>query len=296
MMKKNLGERLKTIPYKIKEGAKVHLSDFDPADTGPFKSKEEALPRLAQDIERMIVLQEKFYAADSFSLLIVLQGMDCSGKDSLIKHVLSGLNPQGVEVHSFKQPTPEELEHDFLWRYVRKLPSRGRIGIFNRSYYEEVVVTRVHPELIKKEKIPQDPYKEKFWEKRYEAINRFESYLVENGFLIIKFFLHLSKKEQDKRLAERIEREDKQWKISLSDLLEREHWQEYMFAYERMLAHTSTERSSWYVLPADHKWFSQLLAASIIVEILEQLKLDYPRLKEEEKEKLRALFYKKTSS
>ncbi|TFE72929.1 PPK2 family polyphosphate kinase [Methylacidiphilum caldifontis] len=282
--------------YKIKQSHKVRLSDYDPADTGPFKDRQEALSKLAKDIEKLIELQEKFYASNRFSLLIILQGMDSAGKDSLIKHVLSGLNPQGVEVHSFKQPSAEELEHDFLWRYVRKLPSKGRIGIFNRSYYEEVLVCRVHPELIKKEKLPQDHYNEKFWEKRFETINQFERYLVENGFLIVKFFLHLSKKEQDKRLAERIEREDKQWKISLSDLLEREHFKDYLLAYEQMLEHTTTSESCWYVLPADHKWYSQLLAASILVELMEGLKLDYPRLKEEEKEKLKALFYGKSWS
>jgi PPK2 family polyphosphate:nucleotide phosphotransferase len=282
---------MNTATYLIKEGQKVSLADFDPADTGHFRRKEEALTKLSADIEKMISLQDKFYARNTYSLLIILQGMDCAGKDSLIKHVLSGLNPQGVEVYSFKKPTVEELEHDFLWRCWKRLPAKGHIGIFNRSYYEELLVTRVHPELLEKERLPQQTVDEKFWEKRFSAINHFERFLVENGLLIIKFFLHLSKKEQDKRLAERIEREDKQWKLSLSDLMERKKWPEYIAAYEKLLSETSTIQCPWYILPADHKWYSQLLAASIIVEKMEALQLDYPKLNEEEKEKLKALFY-----
>ncbi|CAI9085386.1 polyphosphate--nucleotide phosphotransferase [Candidatus Methylacidiphilum fumarolicum] len=282
---------MNTAAYLIKEGQKVFLADFDPADTGHFKSKEEALTKLGADIEKMISLQDRFYARNTYSLLIILQGMDCAGKDSLIKHVLSGLNPQGVEVYSFKKPTVEELEHDFLWRCWKRLPAKGHIGIFNRSYYEELLVTRVHPELLEKERLPQQTFDEKFWEKRFSAINHFEQFLVENGLLIIKFFLHLSKKEQDKRLAERIERDDKQWKISFSDLMERKKWHEYISAYEKLLVETSTKHCPWYIIPADHKWYSQLLAASIIVEKMEALQLDYPKLNEEEKEKLKALFY-----
>jgi PPK2 family polyphosphate:nucleotide phosphotransferase len=214
-------------------------------------------------------------------VLFILQGLDAAGKDSTIKHVMSGLNPKGVDVHNFKQPSPDELSHDFLWRYQRALPERGRIGVFNRSHYEEVLVLRVHPELLRGERLPRSALKGDVWKRRYRAINEWEQHLVESGVVVVKIFLNLSKREQAKRFLERIEDPEKHWKFSPSDIREREHWDEYQRAFNAMLSHTSTERAPWYVVPADHKWFARLAAAAILVRTLAEIDPRYPRVSEE---------------
>ncbi len=252
------------------------LRGRDPSDTSGFRSKEEAREKLESDVSKLAERQEVFFAARSFALLVVLQGMDSSGKDSLIRHVLSGLNPQGVEVASFRRPTEEEAAHDYLWRCGRRLPERGRIGIFNRSYYEEVLVVRVHPNLLPAEDVRKRATSPTFWSDRYEDILSFERHLFRSSTIIVKFFLHLSRREQAKRLLDRIDRPEKRWKFSLADVQERERWHEYERAYEEMLAATSVSHAPWYVLPADHKWVTQLAAASILLERLEELRLQYP--------------------
>ncbi|QSR84600.1 PPK2 family polyphosphate kinase [Methylacidimicrobium sp. B4] len=257
------------------------LRGRDPSDTAGFRSKEEAREKLESDVSKLAERQEVFFAARSFALLVVLQGMDSSGKDSLIRHVLSGLNPQGVEVASFRQPTDEEVAHDYLWRCQRRLPERGRIGIFNRSYYEEVLVVRVHPDLLPTEGMRKRATSPAFWSERYEDILSFERHLFRSSTILVKFFLHLSRREQAKRLLDRIDRPEKRWKFSLADVQERERWPEYERAYEEMLAATSVAHAPWYVLPADHKWVTQLAAASILLERLEELKLRYPEPRSE---------------
>ncbi len=252
------------------------LRGREPGGTGGFRSKEEAREKLESDVSRLAERQELFFAARSFALLVILQGMDSSGKDSLIKHVLSGLNPQGVEVSSFRRPTEEEAAHDYLWRCGKRLPERGKIGIFNRSYYEEVLIVRIHPNLLSAEGARKPAANPAFWSDRYEEILGFERHLFRCDTILVKFFLHLSRKEQAKRLLDRIERPEKRWKFSLADIQERERWREYESAYEEMLSATSTPHAPWYVLPADHKWFTQLAAASILLERLEELKLRYP--------------------
>ncbi|MDD4932011.1 MAG: polyphosphate kinase 2 family protein [Methylacidiphilaceae bacterium] len=252
------------------------LHGRDPGYTGGFGSKEEAREKLELDVSKLAERQELFFAARSFALLIILQGMDSAGKDSLIRHVLSGLDPQGVEVSSFRQPTEEESAHDYLWRCGRRLPERGKIGIFNRSYYEEVLVVRVHPRLLSAESARKSATNPGFWSERFEDILCFERHLFRAGTTIVKFFLHLSRKEQAKRLLDRIDRPEKRWKFSLADIQEREFWHEYESAYEEMLGATSAPEAPWYVLPADYKWFTQLAAASILIERLEELKLRYP--------------------
>jgi PPK2 family polyphosphate:nucleotide phosphotransferase len=264
--------------YRVEDGAHFRLKDFDPADTGDFKSKEEAAQKLEKDIERMADLQDKLYAQDCWSVLLILQALDAAGKDGTIKHVMSGVNPEGCQVHSFKTPSETELQHDFLWRTTRHLPERGRIGIFNRSYYEEVLVVRVHPEVLKNEKLPPSLVTKKIWDERFQDICDFERHMARNGTVIRKFFLHLSKKEQKKRFLARLEEPEKNWKFSAADIHEREYWDDYEDAYEEMIGATATKHAPWYVVPADNKWFTHLVVAAAIVETLEDLDLSYPKV------------------
>jgi len=232
-------------------------------------------------------LQEKLYAQDRWAVLVILQAMDAAGKDSTIKHVMSGLNPQGCSVTSFKAPSAEDLDHDFLRRATRSLPARGKIGIFNRSYYEEVLVARVHPEILSREKLPPDLVSGKIWQWRFEDINAYERYLSRNGIVVLKFFLNVSKKEQKRRFLERLDESEKNWKFSASDVLERQHWNEYMGAYEEMIRNTSTERAPWYVVPADHKWFTRVVVAEALVHVLEKLNLSFPKVDAEKRKDLK---------
>ena len=273
-------------PFIVRPGKKVRLDDFDPGFTSTFKKKENALKKLQGDISSIADLQDILYAQDQYALLLIFQAMDAAGKDGAIKHVMSGLNPQGCQVYSFKAPSAEELDHDFLWRCTRALPERGRIGIFNRSYYEEVLVVRVHPELLARQKLPALPQGKKLWEKRFEEINNFEHYLVRNGIVVLKFFLNVSKQEQKKRFLERIEEPEKNWKFSVSDASERKHWNEYVRAYEQMLEHTSTSWAPWHVIPADHKWFTRIAVADVLLKTLKSLNLKYPVVSEERKTEL----------
>ncbi len=271
-------KKLKSVAqrYRVEVGKRFRLNEYDPADTWNFKSREHAAAELEKGLAQLDDLQDKLYAQDRWAVLLILQGMDAGGKDSVIKHVMSGVNPQGCSVSSFKSPSEEELNHDYLWRTSRRLPARGQIGIFNRSYYEEVLVVRVHSHLLKAEKIPPALVGKKIWKQRFEDVNGFEQYLGRNGVLVRKFFLHLSREEQRKRFLARLERRDKHWKFSESDVLEREHWDEYMECYEDMIRHTASAAAPWYVVPADHKWFSQLVVAAAIVDALKELKVDYP--------------------
>ena len=273
-------------PYRIDHGRKFRLKDFDPADTGHFHSKEHAQELLDKGIAEMRELHGKLYAQSEWAVLIILQGIDAAGKDGLIKHVMSGLNPQGCEVHSFKQPSLEELNHDFMWRTNRRLPERGHIGIFNRSYYEEVLVVRVHPELLKNERIPEELIEKDVWQERFEDISNSERHLTRNGIVVRKFFLNLSKKEQKKRFLERLDNPEKNWKFSAADSRERECWDDYMNAYEEMIAETSKEHVPWYVVPADNKWYTRLVVAAAIVDTLEELNLSYPKLSPQERKQL----------
>jgi PPK2 family polyphosphate:nucleotide phosphotransferase len=264
--------------YRVDHDQRFRLKDFDPADNGGIRSEEHAASALQKGIDQLRDLQDKLYAQDRWALLLIFQGMDAAGKDSVIKHVMSGVNPQGCQVYSFKEPSAEELDHDYLWRCQRQLPERGRIGIFNRSYYEEVLVLRVHSELLQKEKIPPSLMSKKIWDQRLEDICGLERYLSHNGIVVRKFFLNLSKKEQAKRFLARLEEPEKNWKFSTSDIHEREFWHDYREAYEDMIRHTATPAAPWYVVPADHKWFTRLVVASAIVDALEELGLSYPKV------------------
>jgi PPK2 family polyphosphate:nucleotide phosphotransferase len=275
-------------PFRIADGSHFRLKDIDPAETLGVKSKEHAQDALERGIERLTKLQEKLYAQDRWAVLLILQGMDAAGKDGTVKHVMSGVNPQGCQVYAFKAPSPEELQHDFLWRTSRSVPERGQIGIFNRSYYEEVLIVRVHPELLANEKIPPQLVLDNIWQKRFEDINAFERYLAENGFVVLKFCLHLSKKEQKKRFLERLEDPEKNWKFSINDALERQHWDKYMRAYEDMIRNTSTKQAPWYVVPADHKWFTRLVVAEAVIDALECLDLSFPAVDAEKRKELKA--------
>ena len=274
--------------FRVPHEGKVRLADFDPADTGDFTHKSEAKEKLKRDIERLAELQDVLYAQDIYALLVIFQAMDAAGKDGTIKHVMSGINPQGCQVFSFKAPSAEELDHDYLWRNMMRLPERGRIGIFNRSYYEEVLVTRVHPEILDRQKLPPEA-REKPFKQRFEQINNFERYLDENGIRVVKFFLNVSKEEQKRRFLERIEMPDKNWKFSTSDINERGHWDEYMAAYEDMFNHTSTKHAPWYIIPADHKWFTRGTVAQILIETLEALDLRYPVVSDEHRAELQRI-------
>jgi PPK2 family polyphosphate:nucleotide phosphotransferase len=271
----------------VEPGTRVDLADFDPGSTSGFKTKDDARATLLADIERLSALQEVFYANGSRALLIVFQGMDAAGKDGAIKHVMSGVNPQGVDVLSFKTPTTEELAHDYLWRAAKVLPQRGRIGIFNRSYYEELAVVRVHPELLRGENVPRASGSH-VWKERFEDITAFERHLSRNGTLILKFFLHISNDEQRKRLLARIDRPEKNWKISVADVRERAFWDAYGRAYSELLTYTSTEEAPWYVIPSDRKWFTRAAVANIIVARLKALDLTYPHVSDERRAQLLA--------
>ena len=272
---------------RVPEGEKVRLKDYDPDSAGnakipKTKCKREAERLLTQDVTELAEAQERLYAADSWSILLIFQAMDAAGKDSTIKHVMSGVNPQGCQVFSFKQPSSEELDHNFLWRYTHALPERGCIGIFNRSYYEEVLVIRVHPELIKLERIPDVKIDEDFWADRYHDMNSLERHLTRNGTVVLKFFLNISKDEQRKRFLKRLEDPTKHWKFSAADLTERGFWDDYMRAYEEALA-TSTKWAPWYIIPANHKWVTRGLVARIVASTIDQMGLHYPEISPDQK-------------
>ena len=275
--------------FKVTNGEKFSLKDYDTADTINLK-KEETEAKLKELIKKTAELQSALYADNRYALLILFQAMDAGGKDSAIAHTLSGLNPQGCEVYSFKQPSTEELDHDFLWRHYKALPEFGRIGVHNRSHYENVLITKVHPELLLKEKLPTinsvKDIKKKFWENRYESIRHFEKHLTENGTIIIKFFLHVSKGEQKERFLERIDDPEKNWKFSAADIYERGFWDDYMDAYQEAIKQTATKECPWYVIPADKKWVTRTAISHIILDTLKELDLKYPVLPKEEKDKL----------
>ena len=274
-------------PFRITKAADFRIDEFDTADTRGIQDKDDARQLLEESTLRLATLQEKLYAQDKFALLLIFQAMDAAGKDSTIKHVMSGVNPQGCQVYSFKAPSSEELDHDFLWRTNRCLPERGRIGIFNRSYYEEVLVTRVHPEYLVAQRLSDKPDKE-FWQHRYDAIVASEDHLTRAGTMILKFFLHVSKKEQKARFLARLDEPDKNWKFSPADVAERAHWNDYMHAYEQMIRHTSTKKNPWHVIPVDHKWFARVAVSWTIVEALESLDLAFPTVDAARKKQLAA--------
>jgi PPK2 family polyphosphate:nucleotide phosphotransferase len=272
--------------YCVTKGAKFRLKDYDPADTNGLKSKKQAERILERSTAMVSEMQEKLYAQDRWSLLLIFQGVDAAGKDSAIKHVMSGVNPQGCDVYSFKQPSNEELNHDYLWRCHKVVPERGKIGIFNRSYYEEVLVVRVHPSLLEEQKLPPRLVTKHIWDERYEDTNAFERYLTHEGVVIRKFFLYVSKEEQRRRFLERLEDSRKNWKFSMSDVKERNFWDDYMEAYETAIQQTATKHAPWYVVPADNKWFTRNVVAAAIVETLHGLDLAFPDVDEKKKKEL----------
>jgi len=273
-------------PYRITNGGKFRLKDYDPADTGGMKDKEKALNMLEQGVKLLSHLQEKLYAQDQWAALLIFQAMDAAGKDGAIKHVMSGVNPEGCQVTSFKAPSHEELDHDYLWRTHKAIPERGKIGIFNRSYYEEVLVVRVHEALLDTEQLPKEMRGKGIWEDRYQDINNFEKYLVSNGLVVLKFFLHLSKSEQKKRFLERLEMPEKNWKFSMADVKERGYWKDYQKAYEELIQNTATKQAPWYVIPADNKWFTRLAVAAATIDVLDSLDLQFPEVDKEKKKEL----------
>ena len=274
--------------YRIDNGKHFRLKDFNPADTGHWKSIDEAKEHVQKDIDRMRKLQDMLYAQDCWSLLLIFQALDAAGKDGTINHVMSGVNPEGVQVYSFKQPSSIEMQHDFLWRTTRDLPERGHIGIFNRSYYEEVLIVRVHPKLLEAEKLPPSLVTKNIWDERFEDIRSFERHLARNGTVIRKFFLHLSKKEQKQRFMARLDEPEKNWKFSADDVHERAYWDDYQNAFEDMIRNTATKHAPWYVIPADNKWFTHLAVAAVIVETLEELNLAYPKVDAAKRKELAA--------
>jgi PPK2 family polyphosphate:nucleotide phosphotransferase len=275
--------------FRIDKPAKFRLSDHDPADCcGLSIDKDDAKAVLKEGVERLSDLQEKLYANNKWSVLVVFQAMDAAGKDSVIKHVMSGINPQGVQVHSFKQPSEEELDHDFLWRVGKALPERGRIGIFNRSHYEEVLTVRVHREYMDKQRLPDAVLGKKIWQHRFDDIRAFERHLARNGTLVLKFFLNVSLDEQRKRFLERIDEPGKRWKFSMGDVIERKLWPEYMAAYEEAIRETSRDEAPWYVVPADNKWFTRLIVAGAMAQAMEGLDLAYPKVEGKALEELQA--------
>jgi PPK2 family polyphosphate:nucleotide phosphotransferase len=283
-------ERIREIiePYRITDGKNFRLKDIDPEDTGDFNKtdKERFGVALEEGILMLRELQERLYADDKWGILLIFQAMDAAGKDGAIKHVFSGINPQGCQVTSFKSPSSEELDHDFLWRCGKNLPERGKVGIFNRSYYEEVLVVRVHPEYLDYQKLPE--INSNIWKKRFQDISQFEKYLDHNGILVRKFFLHVSKKEQKKRFLERLDRPEKNWKFSQADVKERHHWDEYMAAYEDMIRNTSSENAPWFVVPANNKWYTRAIVAGAVIDALESLNLKFPKLDKKKLEDLKA--------
>jgi PPK2 family polyphosphate:nucleotide phosphotransferase len=277
-----------TTPFRITNGERFKLGNYDPGETCGVKDKDEASKLLREGIEWLAHEQDMLYAQDRWSLLLVFQAMDAAGKDSTIKHVMSGVNPQGCQVFSFKQPSQEDLSHDFLWRYSNRLPERGKIGIFNRSYYEEVLVVRVHEAILKRQKIPQQLVGKEIWDQRLADIAHFEDYLTRQGVVILKFFLQVSREEQKKRFMKRLDTPEKNWKFSASDVHERKFWDDYMRAYEAAIRATASPHAPWFVVPADKKWFTRLVVAAAIVEAVERLDLTYPKLDDEKKNELRA--------
>lgn len=277
-------------PYRIEKKGVFRLADFNPADTGHLKSadKPAAKEALANGVRVLAELQDVLYAQDRWAVLLIFQAMDAAGKDSTIKHVMSGVNPQGCHVTSFKAPSSEELDHDYLWRCVRQLPERGRIGIFNRSYYEETLVVRVHPEILGAQKLPQKLVTRSIWKERFEDIRNFERYLARNGTLILKFFLYVSKKEQKNRFLDRLDTPEKNWKFSSADLRERGYWDSYMNAYERVIRATAAPHAPWFVVPADNKWFARIVVAAAVVDAIASLDLDYPEISPTQQEELKA--------
>jgi len=278
-------------PFRVSDGRKFRLKHVDPGDTLHLKSddKPAAKEALAVGVEALTALQDMLYAQDRWAVLLIFQAMDAAGKDGAIKHVMSGINPQGCQVFSFKAPTSEDLDHDYLWRCMKCLPERGRIGIFNRSYYEETLVVRVHPEFLKAQKLPPELVSKKIWDQRAKDICNFEHYLSRNGVVVRKFFLHLSKAEQQKRFLARLDDPDKNWKFSPNDAKEREYWDDYMKAYEEMIRNTATDYAPWYVVPADNKWFTRVVVASAVIDALASLRLGYPKVDKEKLKELEAI-------
>jgi PPK2 family polyphosphate:nucleotide phosphotransferase len=275
-------------PLRITNGKKFRLKDVDPADTGTLKSevKEESRELLARGVELLADEQARLYAQDRWGVLLIFQAMDAAGKDGTIKHVTSGIDPQGLQVFSFKAPSSEELDHDFMWRCLKALPERGRIGIFNRSYYEEVLAVRVHQEYLERQKLPRELITKKVWDERYQDIRAIERYLSRNGYLILKFFLHVSKKEQKKRFMERLDFPEKNWKFSATDARERQYWDTYMDSFEQMIQNTATDYAPWYVIPADNKWYTRLAVSDAIIDAMETLKLKFPKIDGAKKKEL----------
>jgi len=272
--------------FRVEPNSEVLLKNYDAGFTGEY-DKQGAKDALKEGIEKLANYQDMLYAQNVYALLIIFQAMDAAGKDSTIKHVMSGINPQGCQVFSFKAPSDEERDHDYLWRSMRALPERGRIGIHNRSYYEEVLVTQVHPEILQNQQLPKKiKQDENIWKQRFEQISFFEKYLVENGIIVLKFFLNVSKEEQKKRFLERIDRPEKNWKFSVNDVSERSHWKDYMKAYEDIFRYTSTEWAPWHIIPADHKWFTRLAVSNIIISTLEAVDLHYPIVSESHRQEL----------
>jgi PPK2 family polyphosphate:nucleotide phosphotransferase len=272
---------------RVPAGKKVNLrKDYNPGFTGKWMGREEAEETLAEGVQMLAQEQDKLYAQDNYAVLMLLQAMDAAGKDGTIKHVMSGVNPQGVDVHSYKAPAGDELDHDFMWRHFRDLPRRGHIGIFNRSYYEEVLVVRVHPEYLQGQKLPPHLKTDKIWKQRFQQINYFEKYLVENGIVVLKMFLHVSKEEQGRRFQDRAIQPEKNWKFSAADMKERDRWEDYMDAYEEVFNHTSTEWAPWYIVPADNKWFTRLSVAAVLYHTMKNLELAYPVVSPEQKKAL----------
>ncbi|OGB94582.1 MAG: hypothetical protein A2Z31_09880 [candidate division NC10 bacterium RBG_16_65_8] len=275
--------------FVVSPGKRISLKkDYDPGDTATLLKEEDAAEMLQRGVQSLAEYQDRLYAQNTHALLLVLQAMDAAGKDGIIKHVMSGLNPQGCQVYSFKAPSAEELDHDYLWRNFKVLPERGRIGIFNRSYYEEVLVVRVHPEILERQQLPPESRDGKIWARRFREINNFERYLTDNGVHVVKLFLNVSKAEQKRRFLERIERPEKNWKFAASDVRERAFWKDYMAAYEDVFNHTSTAWAPWYVIPADHKWFTRLAVASVVVAKMQKLDPQYPTVGAEHKKGLLA--------
>jgi PPK2 family polyphosphate:nucleotide phosphotransferase len=292
---KDFDERIRaarrfTSPYRVDDGKGFRLKAIDPADIGNLEAEDKprAKELLKQGVEMLADLQDRLYAQDRWSILLVFQAMDAAGKDGTIKHVLSGVNPQGCQVYSFKAPSAEELDHDYMWRCLKRLPERGRIGIFNRSHYEEVLVVKVHEELLAKQKLPPRFVTKSIWEQRYEDIAAIERYLARNGTVILKFFLHVSPEEQKKRFLARLDEPHKNWKFSMSDAAERRHWDAYQAAYEAMIRATAAEHAPWYVVPADNKWFTRLVVVAAVIEAMGSLGLDYPKVDDAKRAELAA--------
>jgi len=277
-------------PFRVTDGEKFRLKDYDPGDTLDFTAddKPRAKEALAIGVQALAELQDKLYAHDKWGLLLIFQAMDAAGKDGAIKHVMSGVNPQGCQVYSFKSPSAEDLDHDYLWRCMKCLPNRGNIGIFNRSYYEETLVVRVHPEYLEKAKLPPELAGKDVWENRFRDIRGFERYLANNGFLTLKFFLNVSKKEQKRRFLSRLEEPEKNWKFSASDMAERGYWDDYQKAYEETIRNTATKHAPWYVVPADNKWFTRIVVAAAVIDTLANLDLEYPKVGKDKLKELAA--------